>query len=123
MHPPSTLPERASRPRKRRMAWGSVAAERKIQDPHSFAHNDADPEELASAIEDECRFEIFRADEERMTSTLFSGGDWRWRLVTTDGGLLAEAAGYPNEGLCRAAVLVLQRRAAAAPIVRRGAPG
>lgn len=102
------------------MAWGTAAAERRAQDPHGFADNDADPEELASSIEGECRFEIFRADEERMTSTLFSGGDWRWRLVTSDGGLLAEAAGYPNEGLCRAAVLVLQRRAATAPIARRG---
>ena len=105
-----------------RMAWGSAAADRQGHDPHGFAANDADPEKLASAIEGECRFEIFRADEERMTSTLFSGGDWRWRLVTTDGGLLAEAARYPNEGLCRAAVLVLQRRAASAPITRRGGP-
>jgi hypothetical protein len=105
-----------------RMAWGSASADRQRHDPHGFAANDADPEELAAAIEGECRFEIFRADEERMTSTLFSGGDWRWRLVTTDGGLLAEAAGYPNEGLCRAAVLVLQRRAATAPVTRRGAP-
>lgn len=104
------------------MTWGSAAAERLTEDLYSYADNDLDPEELASAIEDQCRFEIFRADEERMTSTLFSGGDWRWRLVTSDGGLLAEAAGYPNEGLCRAAVLVLQRRAASAPIRPRGEP-
>jgi hypothetical protein len=105
-----------------RLASGSSAAERRAFDAQAFAANDVDPEELASAIEGECRFEIFRADEERMTSTLFAGGDWRWRLVTTDGGLLAEATGYPNEGLCRAAVLVLQRHAATAPITRPGAP-
>lgn len=105
-----------------RMAWGSAAADRQAPDVQLPAANDVDPEELASAIEGDCRFEIFRADEERMTSTLFSGGDWRWRLVTSEGGLLAEAAGYPNEGLCRAAVLVLQRRAATAPITRRGEP-
>lgn len=104
------------------MTWGSATAGRQTQDLHSYADNDPDPEELASAIEDQCRFEIFRADEERLTSTLFSGGDWRWRLVTSDGGLLAEAAGYSSEGLCRAAVLVLQRSAASAPIRRRGEP-
>lgn len=122
MRPPSAVPEPTSIPSRRRMTWGSAAAERQTQVLRSYADNDPDPEELASSIEDRCRFEIFRADEERMTSTLFSGGDWRWRLVTNDGGLLAEAAGYPNEGLCRAAVLVLQRRAASAPIRRRGAP-
>lgn len=122
MRPPTSVLERAASLGGRRMTWGSAAAERQAQDLHSYADNDPDPEELASAIEDHCRFEIFRADEERMTSTLFSGGDWRWRLVTSDGGLLAEAAGYPNEGLCRAAVLVLQRRAASAPISRRGEP-
>ena len=107
-----------------RVAWATGAAERQFlnrQGP-GFASNDADPEELASAIEGDCRFEIFRADEERMTSTLFSGGDWRWRLVTTEGVILAEAAGYPNEGLCRAAVLVLQRRAATATVTRVGDP-
>jgi hypothetical protein len=101
------------------VAWASGAAERQFlhRDGPGFASNDADPEDLATAIEGDCLFEIFRADEERTTSTLFSGGDWRWRLVTTGGVILAEAAGYPNEGLCRAAVLVLQRRAATAPIL------
>ena len=122
MRPSSIVLECASSPSRRRMEWGSAAAEWQTQDLHSYADNDPDPEELASAFEDQCRFEIFRADEERMTSTLFSGGDWRWRLVTSDGGLLAEASGYRNEGLCRAAVLVLQRRAASAPIRRRGEP-
>src|SRR5690606_20599137 len=88
-----------------RVAWAGGAAERQFlyrQGP-GCASNDADAGELATAIEGDCRFEIFRADEERMTSTLFSGGDWRWRLVTTEGVMLAEAAGYSNEGLCRAA--------------------
>ena len=50
---------------------------------HGLASNDGEGEpafeELGVAPDDECRFEIFRKDEERMTSTLFSGGDWRWR--------------------------------------------
>ena len=90
-----------------------------------FASNDHDGEqpfgERGVAADDECQFEIFRKDEERMTSMLFSGGDWRWRLVTTGGLILAEASGYPNETTCRAAVTILQRRAATAPVI--AAPG
>jgi uncharacterized protein YegP (UPF0339 family) len=92
---------------------------------NSFASNDPGGERLFGergvAADEECQFEIFRKDEERMTSTLFSGGDWRWRLVTTGGLVLAEASGYPSETACRAAVAVLQRRAATAPVI--AAPG
>jgi len=88
---------------------------------NSFASNDHGGEqpfgELGVAADEDCQFEIFRKDEERMTSTLFSGGDWRWRLVTTGGLLLAEASGYPSEITCRAAVAVLQKRAATAPVI------
>ena len=88
---------------------------------NSFASNDRDGgptlDEARIASEDECHFEIFRKDEERMTSTLFSGGDWRWRLKTTGGLILAEASGYPNETTCRAAVAVLQKRAGTAPVI------
>jgi uncharacterized protein YegP (UPF0339 family) len=87
---------------------------------HSFASNDRGEQlfgELRVAADEECQFEIFRQDEERMTSTLFSGGDWRWRLVTTGGLILAEASGYPSETVCRAAVAVLQKRAATAPVI------
>ena len=88
---------------------------------HSFASNDptgtSTLEELGVAADEECHFEIFRENEERMTSTLFSGGDWRWRLVTTSGLILAEASGYPSEPTCRAAVAILQRRAATAPVI------
>jgi uncharacterized protein YegP (UPF0339 family) len=118
------MPERTSGRGDGRAAWGNGGAERQfLRHDGGFASNDRElPEDLAAAIEGECRFEIFRADEERMTSTLFSGGDWRWRLVTSDGLVLAEAAGYPNEGMCRAAVSVLQTRAATAPVTRRGEP-
>ena len=88
-----------------------------------YASNDrADPLTFGDfdiGATEECRFEIFRKDEERMTSTLFSGGDWRWQLVTTSGLILAEASGYPNEHSCRSAVAILQRRAADAPVIAR----
>ena len=94
-------------------------AQRSTFDPSgpTVASNDAQRDNLAGTFEGDCRFEIFREDEERMTSTRFSGGDWRWRLVSTEGLILAEACGYRNEGLCRAAVVVLQQRAATASIV------
>jgi uncharacterized protein YegP (UPF0339 family) len=107
-----------------RISWasGGAAEGQYLQRFEGYASNDrGDGEEpLDPAIDSECRFELFRCDEERMTSTLFTGGDWRWRLVTTDGLILAEAGGYPNEGMCRAAVAVLRKRAASAPVVEGG---
>ena len=107
-----------------RPAWRLGAAEQQFvrSRGEGCASNDrADP--LIPGFADfvateKCRFEIYREDEERMTSTLFSGGDWRWQLVT--GGLiLAEASGYPNEQTCCLAVAVLQRCAATAPVIAR----
>ena len=103
--------------------WCGGTTEREFlrRDGHGFASNDADagllPDDLDPDADIECRFEIFRADERPMTSTLFSGGDWRWRLVTTDGLILAEASGYRTDGTCRAAVAVLQKRAATAAVI------
>lgn len=105
-----------------RAAWHRAGGENQFlrrQHGDSYTSNDHDGgpawDELGLAADEECRFEIFRKDEQRMTSTLFSGGDWRWRLVTTGGLMLAEASGYPNEASCRAAVAVLQRRAQPLP--------
>lgn len=59
-----------------------------------------------------CRFEVYRADQVRLTATQFSGGDWRWRLLDKAGQILVEAGGYPSEEKCREAVAVLKRYAA-----------
>jgi uncharacterized protein YegP (UPF0339 family) len=69
--------------------------------------------------ESHCHFEISRAHERPVSSTQFTGGDWRWCLVTSEGLILAEASGYPNEGSCRAAVTALQQRAASASVQLR----
>jgi len=67
-------------------SWRGGATERQFlrREGHGFASNDADvgllPDELDPDSDIECHFEIFRADERPMTSTLFSGGDWRWRM-------------------------------------------
>jgi len=108
-----------------RPAWWRGAAEQQFLRSHGegYAANDRAgpliPDEADFAATEECRFEIYREDEERMTSTLFSGGDWRWQLVGTGGLILAEATGYPNEQTCRVAVAVLQRRAATSPVIAR----
>jgi uncharacterized protein YegP (UPF0339 family) len=57
------------------------------------------------------RFEIFRANEVNLTSTLFSGGDWRWRLANRAGETLVEGCGYRTEADCEGAVVFLQTRA------------
>lgn len=62
----------------------------------------------------QCRFSIFRTDSVSVTSTLFAGGDWRWRLSDHKGAILVEAGGYGSEARCREAVTILQAHAARA---------
>ena len=62
------------------------------------------------------RFEVYRADEVRMTSIHFAGGDWHWRLCDEAGQVLVDAGGYRNEPDCRAAVALLKDRAAQATV-------
>jgi uncharacterized protein YegP (UPF0339 family) len=61
-----------------------------------------------------CRFEIYRADEVRLTAIRLSGGDWHWRLSDADGKSLVEAGGYRTEDECREAIHTLRNRAALA---------
>ena len=66
-----------------------------------------------------CRFEVYRADEVRMTALRFAGGDWHWRLCDESGQVLVDAGGYRNERACRSAVAILQDRAARATLEPR----
>jgi uncharacterized protein YegP (UPF0339 family) len=58
-----------------------------------------------------CKFDVYRADEVRMTSTQFCGGDWHWRLSDADGLILLDTGGYANERECRNAISILQQNA------------
>ena len=62
------------------------------------------------------RFEIYRADEVKMTSTHFAGGDWHWRLCDEAGQALVDAGGYRDEQACRSAIAILKDRAALATV-------
>ena len=57
------------------------------------------------------KFDIYRADEVRMTSTQFCGGDWHWRLSDAEGLILLDTGGYASEHECRSAVAILQENA------------
>jgi len=62
------------------------------------------------------RFDIYRADQVRLTSTQFGGGDWHWRLTGASGEIVADCGGYRNEAQCHAAVSALRDEAGDADI-------
>ncbi|WP_454796810.1 hypothetical protein [Novosphingobium lindaniclasticum] len=64
-------------------------------------------------------FDIFRAKSVSVTSTLFAGGDWRWRLVSCVGTVLVECGGYRSQALAAAAVDVLRSEAWSATVSAR----
>ena len=62
------------------------------------------------------RFDIYLSDRVSLTSTLFGGGDWHWRLVDAGGAVLADCGGYKAEEACRLAVYALRDVAGQASI-------
>lgn len=89
---------------------------------HSFAANDHTAATAAvvkwQRNEMFSRFDIYRADQIRLTSTLFSGGDWHWRLTGASGHVIADCGGYRNEAQCLAVVKALRSEAGMAAIFR-----
>ncbi|WP_082553740.1 YegP family protein [Altererythrobacter sp. Root672] len=82
-----------------------------------------EPDEPGVAGGAACQFDVYRADQVRLTATQFSGGDWRWQLLDKAGQILVEAGGYPSEDKCREAVRILQRYGApatSAPTISSG---
>lgn len=61
-------------------------------------------------------FEIYHTERVSLTSILFSGNDWRWRLSSADGTALVNSNGYKTERECRAAVTSLQNNAGSAVV-------
>lgn len=61
-----------------------------------------------------CRFETYLSERVGLTSSLWSGGDWHWRLVAPSGLILADCGGYPNESKCLEVIEALRANAPAA---------
>jgi uncharacterized protein YegP (UPF0339 family) len=58
-----------------------------------------------------CQFSVYRADKVSVTSALWSGGDWHWRLTAPSGVVLADCGGYHGEAECRAVIDALRSNA------------
>jgi uncharacterized protein YegP (UPF0339 family) len=58
-----------------------------------------------------CRFTTYRAERVSVTSALWSGGDWHWRLTGPSGAILADCGGYPDETECLAVIEALRSNA------------
>lgn len=61
-------------------------------------------------------FYIYRTDQVRLTSMLFGGGDWHWRLADHAGIVVAECGGYHNKRDCLTAVEALRAAAWSATV-------
>lgn len=62
-----------------------------------------------------CCFTTYQSERVSMTSVLWSGGDWHWRLVGPAGDILADCGGYLHEADCLA---VIEALCANAPTAR-----
>jgi uncharacterized protein YegP (UPF0339 family) len=65
-----------------------------------------------------CHFNVYRDKRVRLTSTLFSGADWHWRLFSPDGEVLAVSDGYATEAECRASIDAVRKHAATATVTK-----
>ena len=72
--------------------------------------------------ETQSRFDVYRADHILLTSTLFGGGDWHWRLTAASGAVIADCGGYRNEAQCLAAIGALRIEAGLATIFTESDP-
>lgn len=61
-------------------------------------------------------FDIYRADRVSVTSTLFAGGDWHWRLLSGSGLVLVDCGGYRQQADAAAAVEQLRKEAWSATV-------
>lgn len=64
-----------------------------------------------------CQFDVYRADQVSLTSTLFCGGDWHWRLISVSGEVLIDCGGYATRNACYSAVDLLRHEAASATVL------
>jgi uncharacterized protein YegP (UPF0339 family) len=59
-------------------------------------------------------FDIYQERRVRLTSVLFSPSDWRWRLLSPSGEVLAVSQGYSSDAECRTSMEAVRAHAASA---------
>ncbi len=74
------------------------------------------PAERFRHVEGQACFEIYRTERVSLTSIMFSGDDWRWRLRSAAGAVVVNSQGYSTERACQAAVAALRQEAGSATI-------
>jgi uncharacterized protein YegP (UPF0339 family) len=67
-------------------------------------------------------FDIYRTEQLYLTSALFGGGDWHWRLTGQTGAIMADCGGYQNQADCLAAVEALRAEAWSATVSTKSDP-
>ena len=77
---------------------------------------------VAPRLEGCSHFDVYRSDQVQLTTTLFGGGDWHWRLTNDAGAVLVECGGYRNRRDCLAAVQVLRAEAWSATVSETRGP-
>jgi hypothetical protein len=63
------------------------------------------------SVDQRCSFEIYRAEQVMLTSTLLSGGDWHWRFIDGAGVAVVDCGGYRTSGECVSIVEALRTQA------------
>lgn len=61
-------------------------------------------------------FDLYQADLTSVTSTLFTGGDWHWRLISDGGLVLVDCGGYRTHSDALIVVETLRNEAAGATL-------
>lgn len=64
-------------------------------------------------------FQIYQTDCVSVTSTLFAGGDWHWRLTSCGGVMLVDCGGYPSRADALVAIDCLRKVAGSATLSSR----
>lgn len=97
------------------------AVERREVTLKSYLHDD---DSIAATLDDHGRdepasFHIYQADCVSVTSTLFAGGDWHWRLTSCGGVVLVDCGGYLSHTDALVAIDCLRKVAGSATLSSR----
>jgi uncharacterized protein YegP (UPF0339 family) len=64
-------------------------------------------------------FEVYQVPEVAFTAILRGGGEWRWRLCSSEGSVAVASGSYPTEAACISAIDILRGSAGTADFRQR----